>query len=476
MDNALPAADPASPWMKHLERAHALAHAAARAIGDEAEPNLHLEPAARLLSRGLAAMYDAFDGRADRVTAINLAPRRLWEAAVLVAQGGLPRALAALREACGALVGAEERFPLVPLAPTVNAPPLQGGRRPAAAPCGRARVAGPLVPRARACPSRRKSSPSSALPEPTTFAELAAAAEAARRVGAAQIEAHARARALPEAIEETPAEPPPEPPRGFAFVPEAPLDDDAFVRRWARECFEEVGMLGLQRAPLPGDDWRARLALERRLVGAVDAIAALGPAAVAYLEPLAMDAPVVNPMGVFAITMLGACLDGRDALAAAERVLHHFGPNDPGRGRAVRRRAQAGAEPVRPHRAALAPRAPPSWAAAPSPWRCSRTAGGSPRPELAALADEEDPRVLALALPALAVARHPDLGRALARALATRRPGRPGSGARRDGAGRPPRRGLRRRARPPRAPSATAPWCGWPSWPARTTRAGCSIG
>src|ERR1700710_3300265 len=100
MDNALPAADPASPWMKHLERAHAPAHAAARAIGEETEPNHHLAPAAALLSRGLGAMYDAFDGRADRVTAINLAHGRLWEAAVRVAQGGLPRALQALQAAC----------------------------------------------------------------------------------------------------------------------------------------------------------------------------------------------------------------------------------------------------------------------------------------------------------------------------------------------------------------------------------------
>ncbi len=175
-------------------------------------------------------------------------------------------------------------------------------------------------------------------------------------------------------------------------------------------------MLGLQRAPLPGDDWRACLALERRLVGAVDAVAALGPVAVAYLEPLAMDAPVVNPMGVFAVTMLGGCLDGRDALACAERVLHHFGPNDP-----------AAAEPF----AAALKLAPSPFVAtalrsllASPELGCRALAvevlacrGWLTAAELATLADEEDPRILARVLPALATARHPDLGRALVRAL-----------------------------------------------------------
>ena len=126
MDTSLPAADPDSPWMKHLEAAHRLAHVAARAVGDEVEPSPHLEPAARQLERGLAAVYDAFDGRADRLTAINLAHSRFWDAAILVARAGLAGALANLRDACGELVGAEERFPLVPLA-APEAAPLRAG-------------------------------------------------------------------------------------------------------------------------------------------------------------------------------------------------------------------------------------------------------------------------------------------------------------------------------------------------------------
>jgi hypothetical protein len=400
--------------MKHLERAHDLAHAAARAVGEEAEPNAHLAPAATHLAHGLEAMYDAFDGRADRSTSMNLAHGRLWEAAVLVARAGLPRAVGAIRDACAELVTAEEGLPRVPLATSVT-DALQAG---ADVPVLHALTRPSIVPAFRAppVPELVEDVPPARLPEPTTFAELAAAAEAARKLAAERIAARAPKKASPVVEEAPPPAPEPlEPPPGFAYMPPAPMPEDEFVQRWARECFDEVGMLGLQRAPLPGDSFRGSLSLEKRLVAAIDAIAALGPTAVAYLEPLAMDVPVVNPMAVFAITMIGGCLEGRDALAAAERVAHHFGPNDP---------AVAG-----PFASALK--------LAPNPFVPSllRTLAASKelgcRPlavdvlasrgwltgaELSALADEEDPRVLALALPALAVARHPDLGRALGRA------------------------------------------------------------
>jgi hypothetical protein len=412
MDTALPAADPASPWMKHLERAHGKAHAAARAIGEESEPSSHLEPAARRLELGIAAMYDAFDGRADRPTAINLAHARLWDAAILVARAGLSGALASLREACAELVSAEARFPLVTLAAPVATPlraaiealPLHAIARASLSPTFRAP---PLA-------EPEDEVPAVLLPEPTTFAELAAAAEAARGVAAEQRRAHQSRPAVPAA--ETPAAAPIEAPPGFAFVPPPALGEDDFVRKWARECFDEIGMIGVQRAPLPGDEWRMSLPLERRLLTAVDAIAALGPAAIAHLEPLALDVPVANPMSVFAIATMGGCLEGRDALACAERVLHHFGPNDP-----------TVAEPF----VAAMKLAPNPFVSsvlrsliASSERGCRAVAvevlayrGWLSVDELTALAEEEDPRVFALALPALAAARHRDLGRALARAL-----------------------------------------------------------
>ena len=417
METAPPRADPSSPWMKHLERAHGLAHLAARAIGEESEPSLHLAPAARHLERGLAAMYDAFDGRADRTTAISLAHSRLWAAAILIARAGLPAVLGALREACTELVDAEERFPRVPLAASAPAPLRAGVDLPALHDVARLS----LMPSFRAppVPEAEDEVPVVVLPEPTTFAELAAAAEAARRVGAEQSAAHSRRKAATArgATEAKLGAALVEPLPGFALVPPPPLTELAFIQRWTRECFEDVGMIGIQRAPLLGDDWRASSSLERRLISAVDAVAALGPGAVAHLEPLAMDAPVVNPMGVFAITMIAGCLEGRDAIACAERVLHHFGPNDP-----------AAAEPF----ASAMKLAPNPFVAsalrallAAAELGCRALAvevlahrGWLTAAELAALADDADPHILALTLPALAAAHHPDLGRALARALA----------------------------------------------------------
>ncbi|APR88063.1 hypothetical protein A7982_13412 [Minicystis rosea] len=413
MASALPSADPTSAWMKHLERAHSLTHEAARAIGDENEPSLYLAPAARHLERALAAMYDAFDGRADRITAIGLVHGRLWEGAVLVARAGMSRALASLREACAELVAAEERFPRVALAGRapavlmagVDVLPLHVIDRPSIVPSFRA----PPVP------EPEEEIPVAALPEPTTFEDLAAVVDMATRRTQERLAKLAQRAALPPSKGPTSA--PAAPPPGFAESPAPALREDLFVQRWARQCFEEIGMLGLQRTPLAGDDWRTSLAIERRMVHAVDAIAALGPTAVAYLEPLAMDAPVANPMTVFAISLLGGCLEGRDALGSAERVLHHFGPNDPIVAEPFVSAMKLAPNPFVPAmlRSLLASteRACRAIAVEVLAYR-----GWLTEADLSALAEDEDPRILAFLLPALAIARHRDLPRALDRARA----------------------------------------------------------
>jgi hypothetical protein len=396
--------------MKHLERAHARAQEAGRAIEEHLEPSEHLAPAARRLERGLAAIYDAFDGRADRPSAIGAAHARLWEAAILTAKGGHGGALAALRDACSELVAAEERYPRVPVTGRAAAvlqagaelPPLHTVERDSLAPSLRA----PPVP------EPKEDVPVVALPEPTTFEELAAVAKMARKLAQEAGKPKPKPEPEPKALPPGPVEPPP----GFAVVPPPALSEDAFVRSWARHCFEEIGMLGVQRTPLPGDDWRASLAIERRMVTAIDAVAALGPVAVASLEPLAMDAPAANPMGVFAMAMLGGCLEGRDALAGAERVLYRFGAGDP----AVYE-PFASAMKLAPNpfiRSALRSiQASSELGCRPLAIEVLACRGWFEGEELAALADDEDPRILALVLPALAAARHPDLGRALSRAL-----------------------------------------------------------
>jgi hypothetical protein len=412
MAHDLPVADPASPWMVHLERAHGLAHAAARIVGEMTEPSLHLAPAARHLERAVAAMYDAFDGRADRPTAINLAHGRLWDAATLVARAGLPRALAALRAACADLIEADVRFPRIPLAgrppesieAAVELLPLHVVDRPSIVPSFRA----PPVP------PEEDEEVVDALPEPTTFEELAAVAELMVR----RAEERTARRALPEASVKA-LLPEELAPPGFVMRPPPALPEDAFIRNWTRHCFEEIGMLGIQRTPLAGDDWRTSLPIERRLLHAVDAIAALGPTAVAYLEPLAMDAPVANPMTVFAIALLGGCLEGRDVLGAAERVLHHFGPADPQVAEPLASAMKLAPNPFLPGllRSLLA-----------SGERGCRTIavevlahrGWLTESELGTLAEDDDPRILALVLPALAATRHRELFRAIDRGLAHR--------------------------------------------------------
>ena len=403
---------PASPWMRHMERAHARAHAAARAIELETDPIAHLAPAARKLELGIAALYDAFDGRADRPTAIGAAHARLWDAAVLVARAGLPGAVAALREACAELVRAETRMPRVPLEGPkevrlqagVDTPPLHVIERASLAPSFRAP---PL-------PELDETAPAIALADPTTFEELAKVAEEARSAARARAEAVVQRMNAEEKPEEIAA--PQRIPEGFAYAPPPAMTEDAFVERWARECFEEVGMIGLQRAPLPGDEWRSCKSLETRMIAAIDAIAALGPAALARVEALAMDMPAANPMSVFAVAMIGCCIEGRDALAGAERVLHRFGPLDPMVGPPFAAAMKLGPSPYveGAMRSLFASKEIGCRAIAVD---VLAHRGWLTAEDLSLIADDPDPRVLALGLAAMATARHPDLERAIERAL-----------------------------------------------------------
>jgi hypothetical protein len=410
-----PALDPETPWMRHLEQAHALAHEAVRAIEEQAEPSVHFAPAARKLELGLGALYDALDGRADRPTAIGLCHSRLWAAAMLCAHGGLPPAVQALCGACRELIAAEQRLLGATAAPAGAAPPLVAGAdlprlhrldRPSLSP----------VLRAPRVPEPAPELPAVVVPEPTTFAELAEAAATIRRLAAERAQALAGAVKRPAPRAERPRpDARPAPPPGFAFVPPGAIDESAFVRRWARECFDEIGMLGVQRAPLRGDDWRACAGLERRMVAALDALAALGPGALGCIEELAKDAPAADPMRVFAVTMIGGCFAGRDGLGAAERVLHRFGAGDevvassfvaalelvPNPiARSVLRSLLASGEPSC-RAIALEVLAFREWLTA---------------EDLAELALTEEPRLLELVLPSLAATRHPDFGPALGRA------------------------------------------------------------
>lgn len=407
----LPALDPASPWILHLERAHAFAHAAARLLGEEREPSPHLEPAARRIERGLEAMYDAFDARSDRASAIALARVRLWDAAVLVARGGLKGALTALRGACNEIVAAEKRFPRTPiegrvaraLRATDGSPPLH------------------VIERASLTPVLRAPPRSTPQPEPllaateavaVSFEELEAIADLAMKAAEERIRTHAEPR--PSRASRAPA-PPEQPPPGFAVPPPPPMSRGAFIERWAREQIDDIGMLGLQRTPQKGDDWRACAALEKRLFVSIDALAAFGEGAVRFIEPYVLSAPAPDPARLFAITALAGCLEGRDVLAGAERVLHRFGPRDPAIAASFASALKLAQNPFALNVAqALATSDDAVCRAIGVEVLAHR--GWLTAADLARLADDEDPRVFALVLPALAIARHPRLEAALARA------------------------------------------------------------
>jgi hypothetical protein len=322
-------------WMLDLERAHDQLRHAARLLENGAHPVIDLRPAATALEQAFALAYDAFDDRKPRVDAarealvqVDAAIAALAPAASMDAVIGF--SLEYLRDARESLLQAEVRLtPLVRRPP----PPVSDLRASLELPRLHELERASLAPRIKVpawTPPEVQATPPPPIRRPRTFEELAAAIEEMHRRDEAD-----RADAQKEKAQKSaPAEDPqPEeaddlPPPGFAVELPPVLTPQAFRRSRTRECFEEVAMIGSQRAPLLGDPWRSALVLERRMLWALDAIVAMGPAAVAEVEPLVLDSPIKDPTRVFGITMILGCLSGRDALAAAERVFLAFEPGD----------------------------------------------------------------------------------------------------------------------------------------------------
>lgn len=296
-------------------------------------PPIDLTPAARSLERVLVAVYDAMDERAERVAATRAAMAELiaFDGHLRPAADMDPAIVAVLTEvhaAHGALSSAEKR--LLALAPNgrVEAPDLVASRdtfhlhvldRPSLAP--HLRVQPPE-------PQEVTQQPPEPIPPPKTFEELDAAIEEMKR-RAESTRRQIAERTAPKPADEPAKLPPAPPPPGFtAEIPPVQSEAD-FVRARAREHFEEITMIGSQRAPLLGDPWRHALTLERRMLNSIDALAAMGQVALASLEPLVLDSPAKDPARAFGIGIALGCFAGRDALAAAERVAWGLRQNDP---------------------------------------------------------------------------------------------------------------------------------------------------
>ncbi len=411
-------------WLLALERAHAQALRAARTL--EATPSKvgDLAPAARPIEEALAALYGAFDRRADPLAATRDAETALDRA--VAALGPLAErdrvladASAWLRDARKVLGVAEERFARVPpelpeiaeLRASGDVPTLHRLERPSIA--ATIRLGPPPDPEPAPLPPP--------LPPPTTPAELTRrVAELADRAEARRREAEARRAERRRSVRAAPEEPP-DPPPGFARGRFAALTEPQRLAARLRDCFEEVAMIGMQRAPLLGDPWRTALVLERRMLRAIDAIAALGPAALARIEPMVLDAPAKDPSRGFAAAMILGSFDGRDALGAAERILRHLGPADPEVAASF-----AGALKLVPHPAL--PVALRTWLGdADGAVRALAVdvlayRGWITPSELFAAAADPSPVVVAAALPALGLSRPPDLAALLEGPLAHAEP------------------------------------------------------
>lgn len=312
-----------SGFVLDLEAAIVAIRRAALALENEVEPVIDLGPTALALEQTFCALFDAVDGRADRAVKVHAAIVHLDEAAAEISAAvsidptfkDIEEHLARGRRA---LVAADARHATrlpeqsqsVPanIRASIGLPRLHGLTRPSLAPKLRV-LKPPPAPIARPVPPPAKT--------PTTFEELAAAVAA--------VEARASARPAVRQAVPPPARPKPEraspSPPGFAREVLAAIDEVAFIRNRARECFEEVAMVGMQRVPLLGDDWRNTLVLDRRMLSAIDVLAALGPVAIEHLPALFSNGPVKDPAHGFAIAMALGCFGGRDALAAAEYAL-----------------------------------------------------------------------------------------------------------------------------------------------------------
>ncbi len=296
-------------YVRAVEGALQSAHAAlmqALSILERVEGEAEWQAIARGLERCFVALYDANDARREPLPSLTDAMAEAAAARAVLGDrldgsratlaAGLDQARAALGRAHDEATqqpagsGPADR----PLRASEELPRLHTVARASLAP--NIRVVGPPTPSAEAYEP---------LPSPTTFEEL----ETWGARSAEHVKAHLdKVLGGPADTESTPV------------APEPPSGPQRFVRTWARDCFEEIAMLGVQRRPLLDDDWRTSMELEQRMLWSLDAFVSLGSGALRSVEDLVLDAPVVDPPRVYAAGFLLGAVQGRDSLGMAERI------------------------------------------------------------------------------------------------------------------------------------------------------------
>lgn len=322
-------------WMVDLERAHAGLLRALSVLEAMSEPPRvagapwDLAPLGDRLTRSLGHLYDTIDEREDRHRSAGAARTEALDARDLLARvvdaaAPLRDAHAALVDACAAFESAELRLAAVigvprpppsPVRASREAPALHVVPRPSLVPTPRLAGMPPIPPPVEPAPR-----------EPKTLAELAEMAEKLKAAAEKRREEAAQKRA--SFGKAPPPEPPKEPVSGFVRDLPARTAPAAFLQARARDCLEEIAMIGSQRMPLLGDPFRSVAFLERRMLTALDAVASLGPVGVSRIEPQLLDAPVRDAMHAQAGAFALGCLEGRDALGALERVAHAYAFGD----------------------------------------------------------------------------------------------------------------------------------------------------
>lgn len=407
-------------WQHELECAlEELGHVG-RLLENGAPPTVDLRRAADELTSCYAAIFEAYDLLSEPALALGRALSALQTArGVLMADAPSSAALGFAVDYCDRAAQHLERaaewtlgqpalkpVPSFPLKASVQGLRVHTLNRPRFVPTFRVPEVKPEVFPELAEP----------LPTPATFEELERAiAELNRRAEERQEQAEQRSRPVKGANPE-PADTPAAPPPGFARDALKALDEREFMRARARECFEEIVMVGIQRTPLEGDPWRSVRSIERRLLANLDALVALGPEALGHIEPLVLDFPVRDEARVWAVTVVFGSIAGRDALSVAQRVFVASEAAIPEAARAfdaalrlvrhphletLLRRLQT--SPVPAHRAlAISVLAHHGWAS----WEDLNRAA------------QDAPEVAARALPLFALSGHPTLRSVLDRALA----------------------------------------------------------
>jgi hypothetical protein len=91
----------------------------------------------------------------------------------------------------------------------------------------------------------------------------------------------------------------------------------AFRTRAVEECLDTVAVLRAYREPLNAETWLTPAGSERRLLAQVNAMIALGPAALEQVRVLSLDGDVPDPGRVFASLFVLGCVEGRQWLEPA---------------------------------------------------------------------------------------------------------------------------------------------------------------